>query len=98
MLRKLAEKGRPCMWIDVADHASLQQSIDVARKARRVAYPALLAPKYISLVQYVGVISSSTLNVIDFISFCVILGEGLILNIFAFKCIIHNCLEAYLQV
>lgn len=43
------------MCIDVVDHASLRAApIDVARKARRVTYPTVLAQKCISLVQYVG--------------------------------------------
>lgn len=43
------------MCIDVVDHASLPAApIDAARKARRVTYPAVLAQKCVSLVQYVG--------------------------------------------
>jgi len=43
------------MCIDVVDHASLPAApIDAARKARRVTYPAVLAQKCISVVQYVG--------------------------------------------
>jgi len=43
------------MCIDVVDHASVPAApIDAARKARRVTYPAVLAQKCISVVQYVG--------------------------------------------
>jgi hypothetical protein len=76
------------MWQTVPRY---QQWIDVASKARRAAYPTLLAPKCISLVQYVGGLKTHNyfllaLDVTDFTAFSVLC---LILNIFALKYVIH---------
>lgn len=103
MLRKLAEKGRPCVWIDVADHTSLLAVDRCGQEGKTGSLPSTPRAKMYLSGSIRGRIensepSSLTRNVTDLTSFSIVFGEGLIRNIFAFKCIIHICLEAYLQI